>query len=89
MSWRICHGDGVMTPKLLETLAVRWGGWPDPLIAKTTTAVGAPLFAVFAKGGYHVCRNPRDFFRSYATRSRNEISPQSTFTFTGPVSPRR
>jgi hypothetical protein len=47
--------------------------------------VGAPSFALFAKGGYH----ERRLLRSYAAQSRNEIFPHPSFTLTGPASPRR
>jgi hypothetical protein len=54
-------------------------------LAGITNTLGAPSFAPFAKGGYHERRQ----LRSYATRFRNEIFVQPSFTFTGPASPRR
>ena len=53
--------------------------------ADTIDTVGAPSFAFFAKGGYH----ERLRQRSYATRLRNEILVQPSFTRTAPASPKR
>jgi hypothetical protein len=55
-------------------------------LAGISNTMGAPSFAVFAKGGSRECLCK---WVDHATRSRNEISVQPSFTRTGPASSKR